>query len=243
MNRTRRARSDNANGKPLDAPSDQALLADAVANPGAVVIPDKPPQVAGGPVVEIPGGVLDPFAPDTYKVPQSLDAAAGVKKHLTELSVRTPDKSWWVRRHPDPQYSLSAWVIEMKEERENYLVLPPLWPPLVGEACFKPKTFYLAVNMQGRPFLWGVRRPADDTKEPDRWMRAPLEAVRLAKDQWTRITWNEDTKQHDVATSKSTAEPEFPDLPMRDLLELAFKGFVIDSLDHPVVRRLRGDRT
>jgi hypothetical protein len=186
------------------------------------------------------GATLDPFDPSTYKVSQTLAAAAGVKKHLTELAVCTPNKAWWVRRHPDPGYSLMAWVIELKDEQETYLVLPHLWPSLMGEACFKPKMFHLAVNMQGKLFLWGVRRPADDTKEPDRWMRAPLEAVRLAKDKWTRITWNELTREHDVVTCDSEAEPEWPELPFRELLKLAFKNYVIDTPDHPVLRRLRG---
>ena len=35
----------------------------------------------------------DPFDPSTYKVSQSLAAAAGVQKHLTELSVTTPNKA------------------------------------------------------------------------------------------------------------------------------------------------------
>jgi hypothetical protein len=134
-------------------------------------------------------------------------------------------------------------VIELKDEQETYLVLPPLWPSLVGEACFKPKTFYLATSMQGKLFLWGVRRPADDTKEPDRWMRAPLEAVRLAKDKWTRITWNEKTRQHDVVTSESSVEPAWPELPFRELLKLAFKDYVISTLDHPVLARLRGEQS
>jgi hypothetical protein len=183
----------------------------------------------------------DPFDPSTYKVAQNLAAATGVRKHLTELAVRTPDKSWWVRCHPDPKYSLSTWVLELKDEGEQYLVLPSLFPALMGEATFKPKTLYLAVTMQGKPFLWSVRRPADATKEPDRWMRAPLEAVRLAKHKWTRITWNEVTRQHDVATCESAVEPEWPDLPLRDLLELAFQDYIIKSLDHPVLRRLRGE--
>jgi hypothetical protein len=187
------------------------------------------------------GAALDPFDPATYRVSQTLAAAAGVTKHLTELAVTTPNKAWWVRRHPDAKYALPAWVIDLKDEQETYLVLPPLWPSLMGEATFKPKTFYLAVTMQGKAFLWGVRRPVDETKEPDRWMRAPLEAVRLAKDKWTRITWNENTRQHDVVTCESTAEPQWPDLSPRQVLELAFKDFVIKSLDHPVLRRLRGD--
>ena len=38
-----------------------------------------------------------------------------------------------------------------------------------------------------------------------------------------------------------TAEPEFPDLPMKEILRIAFKGKYIDSIDHPVLRKLRGE--
>jgi hypothetical protein len=204
-------------------------------NPSVNSKPEKQPATPA------PATPPDPFDPATYRVPLSLEAAAGVKQILTSLTVRTPDKSWWVRRHPSPSYAMKAWVIELKEERETYLVTPNLWPALAGEATFKPKLFYLATNRQGHLFLWAVRCPADDTAEPDRWMRAPLEAVRLAAEKWTRITWNESTKQHDVATCEVTAEAQWPDRPFRDLLELAFRGFVIDTLDHPVLRRLRGE--
>src|SRR5262249_8382823 len=112
---------------------------------------------------------------------------------------------------------------------------------LMGEACFKPKSFHLAVNMQGRHFLWGVRRPVDDTKEPDRWMRTPLEAVRLAKDKWTRLFWDEQTKVHRLQTSESGQEPTWPEKSFRELLEIAFKGFVIESADHPVLAQLKGE--
>jgi hypothetical protein len=184
---------------------------------------------------------LDPFDPNTYKVRQSLAAAAGVKNVLTDLPVRTPDKSWWVRRHPSPDYALHTFVIELREEREDYLVLPPLWPSLYGEACFRAKSFYLAMNRQGKLFIWGVRRPADDTEEPDKWMVGPQKAVHLAADKWVRIYWANSSLGHVVRTSEVDEEPEWPDLPFKDLLRLGFKDKVIDSLDHPVPKRLRGE--
>jgi hypothetical protein len=172
---------------------------------------------------------------------QNLSAAAGVTQVLTDLPVTPPNKAWWVRRRPDDGYSMKACFIELKEERETFLVLPHLYPSLVGEATFKPKALYLAVTMQGKPFFWPVRIPADETKEPDRWMRTPLEAVRLAAKQWVRLTWNEMTKQHDLATCMADVEPKWPDLPMRQLVELASKDDVIKRLDHPVLKRLRGE--
>jgi hypothetical protein len=35
--------------------------------------------------------------------------------------------------------------------------------------------------------------------------------------------------------------PEWPDTPFADLLRIAFKGKFIDSISHPVLRRLRGE--
>jgi hypothetical protein len=99
--------------------------------------------------------------------------------------------------------------------------------------------FYLAITMQGKLFFWPVRRPADDTRKVDKWMKAPLEAVQLARDKWTRIAWNEGKRAHDIFTCESTVEPEWPTLPLSKFLEVAFKDLVIDSLDHLVVRRLQ----
>ena len=36
-------------------------------------------------------------------------------------------------------------------------------------------------------------------------------------------------------------EPEWPEQSLRDLLSIAFKGRYIDSLDHPVLKHLRGE--
>jgi hypothetical protein len=183
----------------------------------------------------------DPFDPETYRVRQTLAAAKGVKEHLTELPVRTPDPAWWVRRHPDPAYSLTTSVINLREERETYLVAPALFPSLQGEPTLKRKTFFLATTMQGKLFLWPVRVPVDDSKDPDRWMKKPLEAVRSAKHQWTRIYWDDEIREHRVQSCEIEAEPEWPsDLSPREMIRLAFKDYLIDSLDHPVIRRLRG---
>jgi hypothetical protein len=198
-------------------------------NPAALRLPQNPTEA------------LDPFDPRTYRMKSPLVAAAGVKKHITELQVCKPNKAWWVRIHPDPEYQLATWVVELKDEGESYLVLPHLWSSLFGEATFQYLVLHLAINRQNKIFIWPVRRPADESEQPNRWMRTPLEASAKARKQWTRIAWNMETRQHEVFTSEMVEEPDWPDLPFRDLIEIAFKDHVIDSLDHPVLRRLRGE--
>jgi hypothetical protein len=36
------------------------------------------------------------------------------------------------------------------------------------------------------------------------------------------------------------AEPQWPDLPFKELLRIGFKGRYVDNLEHAVIKRLRG---
>jgi hypothetical protein len=134
--------------------------------------------------------------------------------------------------------------VQLKDEREMYLVLPHLWPLLVGDATFKRRQIALAVTMQGVPFLWVVRCPIDDDTEPDQWMVKSLEAMRLSLTKWVRIYWDDIGRRHKLQESDCPDEPEFPPLAsFRDVLALGFKDRVIDSTDHPVFCRLKGKKT
>jgi hypothetical protein len=188
--------------------------------------------------------VINEWDPETYRVSQALPVGAGVQMVLTEIEVRTPDKAWWVQVRPE--FCSVNWVIELKDSREIYLVHPSLWSRLVlpREATFKRKVFYLAVTMQGRIFLWHIKMPDDDTKAIDRWSRKPLQAAQQALEKWTRLTWNEETKEHDVHEPPPDVVlpgPHWPDLSMADAMRLAFKDKRIDSWDHPKLRQLRGE--
>src|SRR5262249_29523335 len=72
----------------------------------------------------------DPFDPASLRLSQDYAADLGVKKALLTVPVRKPDKSWFVRVHPAEDYRLTTAVIELKEERETYLVAQTLWPEL-----------------------------------------------------------------------------------------------------------------
>jgi hypothetical protein len=114
----------------------------------------------------------DPFDPAALRLSDAGMAGLGVKKALLSVPVRKPDRSWFVRTHPDPAYRLQTAVVELKEERggETYLVAPHLWPALAGESTFAPRALFTAVNRQGVPFLWPVRLPAADGRL-DEWSR------------------------------------------------------------------------
>jgi len=74
------------------------------------------------------GPAPNPFDPAALRLDQSFAEAVGVKKLLTTVPVRKPNRQDFVRVHRDPAYRLTpAAIIELKEDREVYLVTPPPW--------------------------------------------------------------------------------------------------------------------
>jgi hypothetical protein len=183
----------------------------------------------------------DPFDPASLRLSQDFTANLGVKKALLTVPVRKPDKAWWVRVHPSEDYRLTTPVIELKEERESYLVTSPLWAELAAEATFSPRVLFTAVNRQGVPFLWPIRLPGADGKHDD-WNRSALEAAQMAQKTWGRVTANIALGAYEVfEATAQLPEPNWPEVPFKELLRVAFKDKRIDSLDHPVLRKLRGE--
>ena len=183
----------------------------------------------------------DPYDPVSLRLPQDFSASIGVQKTLLTVPVRKPDRSWFVRAHPDASYRLQTAVVELKEDREVYLVAPPLWSELGAEVTFKPKLLATAINRQGVVFLWEANLPRADGRA-DEWSRTALEALEMASKQWVRVVANMALGGYEVYTaSGELGAPTWPDLPFKDLLRIAFKDRYITDHAHPVLRRLRGE--
>ena len=66
----------------------------------------------------------NPFDPARFRLSQDFQATLGVKKALLTVPVRKPSKEWWVQAHPNRDYWMETMVLELKEDRETYLVEP-----------------------------------------------------------------------------------------------------------------------
>ncbi len=183
----------------------------------------------------------DPFDPASLRLTSDASATLGVKKAILSVPVRKPDKSWWVQTHPDDLYRLQTAVIELKEDRETYLVAPSLWPGLAAEPTFSPRALFTSVNRQGVLFLWPVRLPGSDGKV-DEWSRTALESANAARGEWVRVIPNMSLGAYEMFTATGDIPaPTWPDLPFADVLRIAFKDRYIDTMDHLVLRKLRGE--
>jgi hypothetical protein len=126
----------------------------------------------------------DPFDPENLRLDQSFVETSGVKKLLTTVPVRKPNNQDFVRVHSDEAYRLTSAIIELKDDREVYLVLPHVAHQLPGECS--PVILYTAINRQGVVFLWPVKLPAADGKILE-WHRSAAEAAERAMGCWLRV--------------------------------------------------------
>jgi hypothetical protein len=181
----------------------------------------------------------NPFDPAALRLSQSFADAAGVKKLVTTVPVRKPNRQDFVRVHPDPIYRLTPIAtIELKEDHETYLVRPDIAQQLSGE--FSVVTLYTAINRQGVIQLWPVKLPGPDGKYSE-WHRSAAEAAERAMAQWLRVKANMSLGAYEISeASGDIPEPVWPDISFEAILKIAFRDRVVDRADHPLLQRLQG---
>jgi hypothetical protein len=106
-----------------------------------------------------PGSAPNPFNPDSLRITGDVNAV-GAEKLLVRLPVRKPTKQEFFRAHIDTEYRLPCAVLEIKMEREFYLVVPEALPALAEDA--RHVELRLCPNRQGALFMWPVPMPGPD---------------------------------------------------------------------------------
>jgi len=173
------------------------------------------------------------------RLSQDFAAEIGVQKTLVSVPVRKPDRQWFIRVHPDPDWEFRTAVFLEGDRKEAYLVDRGLWDELAGEIV--PQVLYTAVDRFRNVFLWPIRLPGEDG-HLDQWNLSALEAAKAAKSAWIRVASNRTAGLYDVYTATGDlGDPVWPDIGFNELVRIAFRDRFIDSLAHPVLRQLRGE--
>jgi hypothetical protein len=184
---------------------------------------------------------LDPFDPARLRLPQEFTVATGAKRVQTTVPVRKPSKEVFVRTHPDQTYRIVAAILELKEDREVFLVHPDLLEALAGESTVSPRLLVTTITRQKALSLWPLRLPGPDGRLDD-YGRSALEIAEVAKDRWVRVIANTGGGYYDhIEAPPSLEPPEWPTTPFSELLRVGFRDRFITNLEHPVLRRLRGE--
>ena len=184
-------------------------------------------------------GSVDIFA-DLDALRLSSDAAAfdGTSEILSHVPVRKPNRHEFVRTRVEPENWFDTGIFEDKEERETFFVAPQMREALVGE--IKPVLLVPTMTRQGVLILWPLKLPTEGQRH-NGWMETARQAAELAKTKWVRLAADMGLGGYRIYQAEGDlSEPEWPDKPLPEILQIAFRDRIVDSENHPVVRRLRG---
>jgi hypothetical protein len=200
----------------------------------------KPRLVPPGDQANEQATTPNPFAPENLRIDLNFSEGLGVKKAIITIPVRKPNGQDFIRVHPDAAYRLPVAIIELRDDRETFLVPPSIARDIPGE--YITVTMYACINRQGVIFLWPVRLPGSDGRQLE-WHRSAAEAAEMAMKRWVRVKANMNLGAYEVfEASASIPDAAWPsDLTFDQMLAIAFKGRLVDSFDHPVLQRLRGE--
>jgi hypothetical protein len=161
----------------------------------------------------------------------------GSEEVLAHISIRKPNVNEFVRVNPDPAMSLATSIF-VDSERETYFVAPNARNVLV--AGVKAMLLLPTVNQRGMFFIWPVAL-GDGSGRRNAWHDTAREASELAKREWIKLVSDMPGGCYRIYRAKGALpNPVFPEKNLEELLRIAFRGRVIDSETHPVVRQALG---
>lgn len=172
------------------------------------------------------------------RLAQDFHKQVGVQKALVRVPVRKPHKQEFIRVHPELDYRLETGLLELKEDREFYLLTPEVRDQLPGD--WTPVRIVTCINRQGVPFLWPLKLPDPDGRA-NSWAETAITAADLATRQWVKLVADMALGGYQtyIATGE-LPEPEWSEHTFERLLTVAFRNHFIRDMGHPAISRLLG---
>jgi hypothetical protein len=196
------------------------------------------PAAAGGftPSIDVKALFADV---DKLRLPYG-DTALSTIEIMSKIAVRKSTRQEWIRTCLDEQKTLITRIYEDRDTRDFYFIAPNMVQTLYALGEVTAAKLVPAVTRQGVPLVIPVKLPAEGSPMSG-WHETMLTAVERGSTKWIRISADMALGGYRIYEAiGDLGEPKFPDMPLNDMLEIAFKGRIIDSEDHPVVEKLAG---
>ncbi len=158
------------------------------------------------------------------------------------IPVQKPDREWFIRTHPDPDYWQVAGVLEIQKLKDVagfWLVDPSVAAEAQHHAGYRPRLLVTSVNQFGETFLWPMLVSGAHGRELDSWNRSARLIAEAAKDKWVKVVSKNGMYDKQVAQDDQ-GEPKFVDRPFDEILNMAFGDRIIDTVDHAALLALMG---
>ncbi|HLG85503.1 MAG TPA: hypothetical protein VKY22_31260 [Bradyrhizobium sp.] len=183
------------------------------------------------------GGFFDDL--DALKLSPE-EAGYSATEVLMRVPVRKPLKHEYFRVKQGQDNCFTTVLYEDKETREYYFVAPAVIPHLRAVTDLSIATL---VQFATKQKVFGIfpLKIATDATAPTGWHNTAMAAAELAKTKWVRMQADMALGAYRVFQAEGQlSEPEWPDMSLNEMLDIAFKDRVIASDDHPVFNKLRG---
>ena len=96
----------------------------------------------------------------SLRLPSNYGATLGVKKLLTNVPICRPKKTQFFRTHSSDEMAFPVMLLENKEAREYYAVVPEVAQEISGLA--RPVMLHASIDRQNNVFLNPVPLPGED---------------------------------------------------------------------------------
>jgi hypothetical protein len=170
------------------------------------------------------------------RISQDFGSKSGTRKLVTTIPIRPPKKNEFIRVH-STMLAMLVWTLT--DEQLVYVVTNDIADTIPGLVV--AKELVPSITRQGTLFLWPLRIPGEHGRT-DNWLTSAKEAATHSVHAWVRVQANMDLGAFEIFEAMGAIpEPEWPRLSMDEIVRIAVKGRVIDSLDHPVLKKLRGE--
>ncbi len=183
--------------------------------------------------------VTSDFDLDSLRLKQDFSETLGIQRFMSHVPVRKPNKTNFIRVHPSKDYRMDIGIVEMKEERETYLVTPAMMSEPGIYELVVPARLVTYITRQGVLALWPLKLGKDGKLNP--WHESALEAAQLAEKQWVSVRADMSLGAYQIfLATAELPEPEWPEHTFSELVCLGFKGLIVDKPDHPLIQQLTG---
>ena len=162
----------------------------------------------------------------------------GSKKLLSVVPVTKPSKEKFFQTSVDDNRSMDVYLFEDKVESTFYLLSPEV-ADMLGSLA-RAMTLHLAIDRGDNPFLIPIPLP-DDRGQRNSWPASMLNAIEHARGKWVRVQSDKSMGIYQIHEAQGKLEgPNWPELSLEEIVNIAFTGRVIDDLEHPKVQSALG---
>jgi hypothetical protein len=178
---------------------------------------------------------------EAFRVDQDFAQHIQTVKKPISIPVGRPHNQEWICFHPNKSWRIVVNLLEDRINRRFYLVARHLFPEVMSDLRPKLLVAY-AVRRDSSWGLWPIRVKGE-RGDLDSYSESLHGILGQYSGQWIRVLTDQPGGVYvPVVTENVEAPvPRWPDGGFQYLFQLAFKNRVINGLDHPILRGLRGE--